>query len=55
MPLSTRLPEEFQKTFRPRERSQIIRIDFDPGVRPPPTYTKVRISAPGLFGALFDG
>ncbi len=40
LPFSAKLPSEFQRTFRPQERSQIIRIELEDSVQPP-TYTKV--------------
>lgn len=48
-PLSAVLPLEFQKAFRPKERSQMLRIDFVPGETPPPLFTKVRVRAPGMI------
>lgn len=49
-PVSAQLPAEFQRNFRPRDRSQIVRIEINPdyGVIPA-TYTKVRIVAAGKF------
>jgi hypothetical protein len=38
------LPKEFQKAFSPAERQQLVWIEFDPGVTPPPYFTKVTIS-----------
>jgi multidrug resistance efflux pump len=38
------LPREFQKAFTPTERLQLIWIEFDSGVTPPPYFTKVIIS-----------
>jgi multidrug resistance efflux pump len=38
------LPKEFQKAFAPAERQQLMWIEFDPGVTPPPYFTKVTIS-----------
>jgi hypothetical protein len=38
------LPKEFQKAFAPVERQQLMWIEFDPGVAPPPYFTKVTIS-----------
>lgn len=46
-PVSQQLPVEFQKTFRPAERSQIFRIDLDEDAAVPPTFTKVEVRAPG--------
>jgi multidrug resistance efflux pump len=45
LPLSARLPDEFQHTFRPKERSQIIRIEFNAEPKEiPATYTKVNVT-----------
>ena len=38
------LPKEFQKAFAPAERQQLMWIEFDPGLTPPPYFTKVTIS-----------
>jgi hypothetical protein len=38
------LPREFQKAFAPTDRQQLIWIEFDQGVTPPPYFTKVKIS-----------
>jgi hypothetical protein len=38
------LPKEFQKAFAPAERQQLMWIEFDPDVTPPPYFTKVTIS-----------
>ena len=48
-PLSAVLPLEFQKAFRPKERSQMVRIDLDRGSEAPPLFTKVSVRAPGLL------
>lgn len=45
-PLSVRLPEEFQRAFQPRRRSQIVRISLD-GENVPPAFTTVEVSAAG--------
>lgn len=37
------LPREFQKAFAPTDRRQLIWIEFDSGVTPPPYFTKVKI------------
>jgi multidrug resistance efflux pump len=42
-PIAQRLPKEFQKTLSPVDRQQLVRIDFDDGVTPPPYFTKVTI------------
>ena len=46
-PVAARLPVEFQKSFRPTERSQIVRIDFAEGTLIPPTFTKVEVRDAG--------
>ena len=38
------LPKEFQKAFAPAERQQLMWIEFEPGLTPPPYFTKVTIS-----------
>jgi multidrug resistance efflux pump len=38
------LPKEFQKALAPAERQQLMWIEFDAGVVPPPYFTKVTIS-----------
>jgi len=43
LPLSKQLPIEFQRQFRPQERSQLIRIDLEDAAAAPPTFTKVVI------------
>lgn len=54
-PLSAVLPLEFQKAFRPKERSQMLRIDFKKSGPPPPLFAKVSVRAPGLVpNWLFD-
>ena len=45
------LPKEFQKAFAPAERQQLMWIEFDPGVVPPPYFTKVTISDVGGIAA----
>ncbi|RMD89391.1 MAG: biotin/lipoyl-binding protein [Alphaproteobacteria bacterium] len=50
-PVAAPLPVEFQKSFRPAERSQIVRIDFAENTIIPPTFTKVEVRAAGSFGA----
>jgi multidrug resistance efflux pump len=42
-PIAQRLPKEFQKTLAPVERQQLVRINFDKDVEPPPYFTKVTI------------
>ena len=42
--VASALPREFQKAFAPTDRQQLIWIEFDRGVTPPPYFTKVKIS-----------
>ena len=42
------LPREFQRSFIPVERQQVIRIEFASGVELPPLFTKVQIRAPNV-------
>jgi multidrug efflux pump subunit AcrA (membrane-fusion protein) len=41
--VASALPREFQKAFTPTERLQLIWIEFEKGVTPPPYFTKVMI------------
>jgi len=41
--VASALPREFQKAFTPTERLQLVWIEFEQGVTPPPYFTKVRI------------
>jgi membrane fusion protein, multidrug efflux system len=41
--VASALPREFQKAFTPTERLQLIWVEFEKGVTPPPYFTKVRI------------
>jgi multidrug efflux pump subunit AcrA (membrane-fusion protein) len=41
--VASALPREFQKSFTPTERLQLIWIEFKKGVTPPPYFTKVAI------------
>jgi len=62
-PISKQLPQEFQRQFRPQERSQLIRIDFASDAEPPPTFTKLTVTsaevlpswAQRLFDRIFGG
>jgi multidrug resistance efflux pump len=40
-PIAARLPKEFQKTLAPTERQQLVRIEFDPGQKLLPYFSKV--------------
>ena len=44
-PVSSTLPSEFQRTFRPKDRSTVIRIDLDKDAHVPPTFTKVSVTS----------
>lgn len=46
-PLSKALPQEFQRSFRPLERSTVARINFDRLQRVPPLLTTVQVYASG--------
>jgi membrane fusion protein (multidrug efflux system) len=46
-PLSTELPKEFQRTFRPLERSTMVRISFEEGLKPPPVFTTTKVVSSG--------
>jgi len=48
-PLSTELPKEFQRTFRPLERSTVIRIELTEAQVTPPIFTTVTIYSEGSF------
>lgn len=48
LPFSAKLPNEFQRTFRPQERSQIVRIELEQD-NPPPTYTKVEVVSASIL------
>jgi len=41
--VASALPREFQKAFTPTERLQLVWIEFQQDVTPPPYFTKVRI------------
>ena len=41
--IASALPKEFQKAFAPTDRQQLIWVEFDNGVTPPPYFTKVMI------------
>jgi hypothetical protein len=47
-PFAAALPREFQRSFIPVERQQVIRIEFAPGVELPPLFTKVQIRSPNV-------
>jgi membrane fusion protein (multidrug efflux system) len=47
-PYAAALPREFQRSFAPVERQQVIRVEFAPGEIPPPLFTKVHLTSPGV-------
>jgi len=47
-PFAAALPREFQRSFIPVERQQVIRVEFAPDVEPPPLFTKVQIQSPNV-------
>ncbi len=47
-PLATDLPREFQQVFQPIETQQIVRVEFAPGVIPPPLFAKVSLTASAM-------
>ncbi len=51
MPITVQLPPEFQKTFKPRERGQIIKVVMD-GPNPFPLLATVRIESASLMPML---
>jgi len=46
-PVAGQLPEEFQNTFQPVSRAQIVRVEFDPGQERPALFSKTKLSAVG--------
>jgi hypothetical protein len=42
-PFAAALPREFQRSFIPVERQQVIRVEFAPGAEIPPLFTKVQL------------
>ena len=42
-PIAQRLPKEFQRVLSAVDRQQLVRIDFDEGVKLPPFFSKVTI------------
>jgi multidrug resistance efflux pump len=51
-PFDAALPSEFQRSFIPVERQQVIRVEFASGVEQPPLFTKVQIRSPNVVGQL---
>lgn len=46
-PLASRLPKEFQNTFQPAARAQVVRIEFDTNQNFPALFSKTKLSAAG--------
>ncbi|WEX09057.1 HlyD family efflux transporter periplasmic adaptor subunit [Chelativorans sp. AA-79] len=46
-PVAGQLPQEFQNTFQPVSRAQIVRLEFDPGQDFPALFAKTKLSAVG--------
>lgn len=44
-PVAGELPKEFQNTFQPVARAQIVRIEFDPGQPNPVLFSKTRLTS----------
>lgn len=57
-PVAGQLPKEFQNTFQPVARAQIVRIELDPGQREPVLFSKTRLTSadwlPSWLTRLFD-
>ncbi len=53
-PYAAALPHEFQRAFRPVERQQLMRVEFDRGTTPPPVFTKVWLTSTRLAARWFD-
>jgi multidrug resistance efflux pump len=57
-PFAAALPREFQRSFIPVERQQVIRVEFASRVEVPPLFTKVQIRSPSIarqwIAALWD-
>ncbi len=53
-PYAAALPNEFQRAFTPVERQQVIRVEFAPGTKPPPLFTKVWVTSTRLTVRWFD-
>jgi multidrug resistance efflux pump len=51
-PFAAALPREFQRSFIPVERQQVIRVEFASGVEQPPLFTKVQIRSPNVVRQL---
>jgi hypothetical protein len=47
-PFAAALPREFQRSFIPVERQQVIRVEFAPNIDPPPLFTKVELRSPNV-------
>lgn len=51
LPISTKLPQEFQKAFRPKDRAQVIRIAIREEAQTQPLLTKVEVTSDSSLGA----
>ncbi|MFZ0126886.1 MAG: hypothetical protein WAL48_22185, partial [Xanthobacteraceae bacterium] len=47
-PFAAALPREFQRSFTPVERQQVIRVEFAPDIYLPPLFTKVQLRSPNV-------
>ena len=47
-PFAAALPREFQRSFTPVERQQVIRVEFAPDIDLPPLFTKVQLRSPSV-------
>lgn len=47
-PFAAALPREFQRSFTPVERQQVIRVEFAPDIDLPPLFTKVQLRSPNV-------
>jgi multidrug resistance efflux pump len=52
-PFAAALPREFQRTFTPVERQQVIRVEFAAGAEPPPLFTKVQLGSAEMMPRVF--
>jgi multidrug resistance efflux pump len=52
-PFAAALPREFQRSFIPVERQQVIRVEFLSGESPPPLFTKVSVRSAATLPVWF--
>lgn len=50
LPLTAKLPDEFQRVFRPAAREQVLRIEFEDSAKLPPLYATVEVTRHGWWG-----